>query len=581
MPKGVRQAIATIAVALIFFGILYVSYRFLPRRPHLGLLDIGTGLAVLVVAELAVLHSGKSRFRFRLAAQLPLLVHFGVFPVLIGQSGVVIAQEIRESWVTKTFSPHYPRILSAILVPTVSGLVYQAVVSSGSSVATESVALVAAAMIFWLASALLHFLPGRRTLMHPWTPPFRGWFGLLLVLDATMAFVALVQYTFGEYGSEIAVTLELVALMGSLALYTDANIRKSQLVKLTTLVSDLSSDSDWETLGKHLFEGISGLVKVHAAALWFVREDGRLYPYLVHSYGSRYARLEQAIKTQQVEGIPIGIGLVGFAASSQDVIRVRSSSQELLFQWEGMRKVASSALATPIRIQGEVMAVLSIYHSSALSAYTHREKELFRVLSKQLSSIFTMLWRYEQTKLKAELDELTGLYNYRHFDEALHKCVSDSDVSHEPLTLLLIDLDHFKQINDRFGHLAGNQVLISLAKTLKEMVRTDDIVARYGGEEFTILLPGLSSNEGQVIAERIRSRVENMSFDIESGFVDPGRPASTQTGSKRSTVKLTLSIGVATYPDKADSPLTLIRHADRAMYVGSKQSGRNKVSTYV
>lgn len=581
MPKGVYRAILNSVMTVFLLGIIYACYVFLPWQAQLSVLDIWTSLAVLIVAELAVLHGGKLRFRFRMAAQLPLLLHFGVFPVLIGQSLILLAIQIRELWVTRTYSPHYPRIVSAILVPAVSGAVYHAVVFSGPSAQNTTVAVLGAAVAFWITMAVFHLFPGRRTVIHPWKPML-GWLPLLLLMDAIMAFGAIVQQSLGANWAEIAVTFELVAVMLSMALYSDASIRKFQLIKLTTLVSELSSDVEWAQLTEHLFQGIRDIIVGDVAALWLLKEDGRLYPYQVHSYGGDATQLEEVIWSRQREGTQLGMGLIGFAASSQDVICVRSSREPLLFQWADMRRLAPSALATPILIDGAVMAVLSVYHSTALSAYSAREQSLFRVLSKQLSSIFTMLWRYEQTKTKAEIDELTGLYNYRYFDHALHECVADSDARRQPLTLLLIDLDHFKRINDKYGHLAGNQILVDLAKTLKDMVRTHDIVARYGGEEFTILLPGLSSQEGQAIAERIRHQVEHTHFNIEPGLTDPTRPALAESGVPRTrTVRLTLSIGVATYPDKADSALTLIRHADRAMYVGSKQSGRNKVSTYV
>lgn len=607
MHNRVRRAIANLFMAIAFLGISYASYTLLPWRAHLSALDVMTGLVVLLVAEFATLQSRSGYFRFRLAAQLPLLLQFGVFPVVIGQGIVLVLEQLRESMMTRTLALHAPRILSAVLVPALSGVVFEAIVSTGSSIFTRTGAMVGAAVAFWVLSAIFHLLPGRRSLIHPWAP-IRGWLAVLLILDATMAFGAIVQQSFGHQGAQLAVTLELVALMGSVALYTDASIRKFQLVNLTNLVSDLASDMDWGRLANHIFEGIRRMVVVDVAVLWFVREDGRLYPYRVYTYDaqnsassgssvssasatSEVKRLEQALSDDQGDGVQFGMGLVGFAASTRDVIAVHSTKQPLLFHWDGMRKLSPSALASPILISREVVAVLSVYHTSAQSAYSSREQALFRIFSKQLGSIFAMMWRYEQTKMEAKIDELTGLYNYRHFDEALHQCVADSDALHQPLTLLLMDLDHFKQINDRYGHLAGNQVLVALAHTLKEMVRADDIVARYGGEEFTILLPGLASREGQAIAERIRQKVENMTFEIDSGLDDFTRPEPAHRVANKVThresgatqlhkVKITLSIGVATYPDSADSPLTLIRHADRAMYVGSKQSGRNKVSTY-
>ncbi|OFW80750.1 MAG: hypothetical protein A2201_09925 [Alicyclobacillus sp. RIFOXYA1_FULL_53_8] len=581
MPKGVRQAIAGLGVAIAFLAMLYFSFYRLPRVGLVSPLGLGTGFAVLAAAEFFVVHSGRARFRFRMAAQVPLLLHLGVFPVLVMQGALTVAEQLYELVLTRTFSPHYPRVVSAFGVPVVSALTYHFIVSHHLPLMHGRVEAVLVAMaVFWVMTAAVHFLPGRRALVHPWKP-MRGWLLFLLSLDAMMAFGAIVEQALGGNWSEIAVTLELISIMGSMALYVDSSIRRSQLVNLTTLISELSADTEWSTLAEHLIQGIRRIVLVDVAALWAVRNDGRLHPLFVQAFDPQGEQLKNELLREQEEGTAFGMGLVGFAASSREVIRVQSSRQRLLFEWNGIRRLSPSALATPILMGDEVMAILSLHHRTALSAYTAREEELFRVVSTQLSSIFTMLWRYEQTKTRAQLDELTGLYNYRYFDHALHQCVTDSDTFSSPLTLLLIDLDHFKTVNDRYGHLAGNQVLMKVAQTLKEMVREDDIVARYGGEEFTILLPGLTAADGEAIAERIRRRVEEMSFEIEPGLQDAGRFGAGQRVAPVRTVRLTLSIGIATYPDGSDSALTLIRHADRAMYVGSKQSGRNKVSTYM
>ena len=583
MRNSVWRVVVALMVAATLVAMLWISYRWLPWQASVKSLGLWTGSAVLAVAEFAVIHSGKTRFRFRMAAQLPLLLHYGVFPVLALQFLLTIGVLVYESLRTRAFVPHYPRIISALDVPFITGLVYQLALalshSLPASVQEDFLAPFLAMVVFWLLAAASHYVPGRRAVVHPWKP-ISGWFFFLLFLDGMMAFGALLQLAINGPGTHIAVTLELIAIMGSVSLYSDSSIRRAQLVNLSTLISELSADTEWPKLATHLFEGIRRIVVVDVAALWIVRDSGRLLPGFVHAYAANHEHLADTLRSIE-DGELFGMGLVGFAASSRDVVRVCSPTQKLVFEWSEVRRMTPSALAMPVLMDGQTVAVLTLHHETAYSAYARREEELFSVFSKQLGSIFGMLWRYQQTRMKAEVDELTGLYNYRYFDHALHECVAESDSISQPLTLLLIDLDHFKSVNDKYGHLAGNQVLVRLAETLKEMVRNDDIVARYGGEEFTILLPGLTTEEGEIIAERIRSRVEDMTFEIDPTLLDSPRVAFGQVTPKPRAIKLTLSIGVATYPDGADSPLTLIRHADRAMFVGSKQSGRNRVSTYV
>ena len=137
-----------------------------------------------------------------------------------------------------------------------------------------------------------------------------------------------------------------------------------------------------------------------------------------------------------------------------------------------------------------------------------------------------------------------------------------------PLSLLLIDLDLFKKINDQYGHLAGNTVLSTLARTFELALRKNDFVSRYGGEEFLVVLPGASKDVAVTIAEKIRSSVESLRVTIST------------MDNEILDVALTVSIGVATFPDDTKDGEHLVRYADRAMYYGAKRAGRNKIATY-
>lgn len=127
-------------------------------------------------------------------------------------------------------------------------------------------------------------------------------------------------------------------------------------------------------------------------------------------------------------------------------------------------------------------------------------------------------------------------------------------------------------MNDTYGHQAGNEILISLAERLCKFVGERGTVARYGGEEFVILLPSMDKHACFAAAEGIRQSIANRPFIVEQSIGHPG---------KRQPVSITASIGYATAPEDAEGPLDLIRHADRAMYIGAKQAGRNRVAQYV
>ena len=170
-----------------------------------------------------------------------------------------------------------------------------------------------------------------------------------------------------------------------------------------------------------------------------------------------------------------------------------------------------------------------------------------------------IVWEIEEVSLRARTDPLTGLSNRRHFDEQLRRVVAETDRFGGTCSLILIDLDHFKNVNDRYGHDAGDAVLRHVAQLLSDAVRTVDICARYGGEEIAVLLPQTSEQGAAELAERLRATLE------ARPSLHGGRP-----------VAVTASFGVATYPAPVPSGDLLLISADKALYE-AKGAGRNCV----
>ncbi|MEL6367239.1 MAG: GGDEF domain-containing protein, partial [Pseudomonadota bacterium] len=159
----------------------------------------------------------------------------------------------------------------------------------------------------------------------------------------------------------------------------------------------------------------------------------------------------------------------------------------------------------------------------------------------------------------SRVDALTGTFNRAHFERELDRCFSVASSERRALSLMFIDADHFKSINDTYGHLAGDEVLKWMAGSLKETVRTSDVVARYGGEEFVVILPGLEECDAAALAERIR-------VAMGSGVVEVSN----------ATIRFTVSIGIACFEPngRINTKRQLILAADQAMYV-AKDSGRD------
>jgi diguanylate cyclase (GGDEF)-like protein len=160
----------------------------------------------------------------------------------------------------------------------------------------------------------------------------------------------------------------------------------------------------------------------------------------------------------------------------------------------------------------------------------------------------------------ATIDALTGLHNRGWLDDRFDREIKRSERDLLDACLLMIDVDHFKNINDRYGHLAGDRVLVTVGRSIKETLRPNDMVARYGGEEFSVLLPETTVDNAATIAERLRMRVSR---------ADPG------TLQELRLPKVTVSIGVAGFRP-GGSLETLIAEADAAMFE-AKQAGRNRV----
>ncbi len=164
---------------------------------------------------------------------------------------------------------------------------------------------------------------------------------------------------------------------------------------------------------------------------------------------------------------------------------------------------------------------------------------------------------------ESEKDFLTGCYNRKAFDKRLLEAAHEAKEKDSELTLLMLDIDHFKKFNDNYGHLIGDEVLKIVGRTLTDSVKGMDTVARYGGEEFAVILPRTPVGGGMIVAEGIRKSIA-------------GRELKRK-GSGETYGVITVSVGVAAYRHGEDTPQTLIKRADEALY-RSKKSGRNRVT---
>ncbi len=183
-----------------------------------------------------------------------------------------------------------------------------------------------------------------------------------------------------------------------------------------------------------------------------------------------------------------------------------------------------------------------------------------------------------QRKLEEQsiTDALTGLKNRRLFDERLHEEFRRAQRYGDYLSLIMIDLDHFKQVNDRFGHPAGDAVLREVGSLIRASIRDPDICARYGGEEFAVILPKTHMSGALAVAERIWREIGTKEYAVPPSAQ---APATVEAGAPR-TAQVTASVGIAFYPSKdINSGELLVRFADQALYE-AKRAGRNTICLY-
>lgn len=228
-----------------------------------------------------------------------------------------------------------------------------------------------------------------------------------------------------------------------------------------------------------------------------------------------------------------------------------------------------SVISLPVDYNNGIIGVVTII-SKEKKAFGKVHHRILDILTNYFGVAIENAKNYEITKANSEKDGLTKLYNYRYFNNAVEEYgrnVSGTSV----YSLILLDLDHFKQVNDTYGHEAGNEILCLFADHLTEFIGEKGLVARYGGEEFVIFLPYVDVAKAYDTAESIRSMIEKNSFPVKRHILIHDNVED---------VSITASIGVATYPNHCESPNELVRHADRAMYLGAKQRGRNKVAVY-
>lgn len=220
---------------------------------------------------------------------------------------------------------------------------------------------------------------------------------------------------------------------------------------------------------------------------------------------------------------------------------------------------ARTLLMLPLTAGGRTVGLVELFWLSARKKIRSSEMEVLRTMANQAATVLENARLMEQLRHAADIDQLTGVHNHRALQERLKQECARSARSRSPVSVLMVDLDGFKSINDRYGHADGDRVLKTVALGLKLAVRFNDIVARYGGDEFVVLMPDTDEAQARAVAERVVAGVGKVRHQLSDG-----EPAS-----------IGASAGLAIYPRDGQTPQRLLQAADAAMYAVKRSGGGN------
>ena len=337
------------------------------------------------------------------------------------------------------------------------------------------------------------------------------------------------------------------------------NERVLELYTLYNISKTLTLSLDVGELFERLMNVIGESLKVDEYCLMLLDESSRQLV-IRASHGLPENLLINA-------NVSVGAGVSGKVAQTGQPIHLPDISElKDFFYYPGSNLTRGSFLGVPLKLNnGRLIGVLNA-HKPEARGFSESDVRLFTGVAEHVAVAVENALTYQQTKELSNRDELTGLYNRRYFFERFEKEVERAKRYDRILSVIMIDIDHFKNYNDSFGHLQGDALLKKLAGLLEKCLRKADVIARYGGEEFFVLLPETDKEQARLAGEKLRLAVEETDFHAHAPELKPG--------------KVTITLGISSLPRDALDALSLLDLADKALYFGKAQ-GRNRVSAEV
>lgn len=343
-------------------------------------------------------------------------------------------------------------------------------------------------------------------------------------------------------------------------LYDIANTEKKELMALLDVSQAVSSSLQSRDILYNIVKSVAGVIEVNRCSILRIGKKKGI-GYVVTTY-----------ENPNIKNLPIELDKypeIRKALEVKETVVVEDINSDPLMA--GTREILeklklTSLMVIPIMVRAEVVGTLFLRTSRKEGSFTQREVRLCQVIANMAGNALANAHLFESLELAnleleklAVTDGLTGAFNHRHFRTRLEEEFSRAKRYKTHLSCVMLDIDHFKSINDAFGHAQGDIVLKEITDLLRKSVRKIDIVARYGGEEFVILLPHTDKEGAFIHAERIREAVRG-----------------NRCSDSNTCIMVTVSLGVATFPSEdINSADDLVGRADNALYE-AKKNGRNR-----
>lgn len=329
-----------------------------------------------------------------------------------------------------------------------------------------------------------------------------------------------------------------------------------ELLALYEVSTAIGKESSMKDLLNRAVEVISSIrlfdIKKKAGIILVDGDDMKLTAFNGSGHSDEFVDLHKGMK--------VGRCLCGLAAKTGEIVISNNSDKDErhTIRYKGMQP--HGHVIVPLKAQDRVAGVLYLYTPADVEI-GERKINLLNNLGGQLGIAIERAKLYEETRTLSLHDPLTGLANRNLMNIELDRSFAMARRFQRPFSVIMLDLDHFKQYNDTYGHTAGDNLLTDVARITQEQVREIDLVVRFGGEEFLLILPDTDMDAARDVAERIRKEIANTGF-----FYSNEQPPTN----------ITVSLGVAIYEDGLETPDTLITRADNALYT-AKFKGRNRV----